>query len=548
MITQDIEIILSKDEKPLISNNIPNKLFSLLDDTILNSKDKISEEAYGVYKKFVPMKQDAPEGMKNELFSALKSYIKEKINKDEFYDALLLIRFLIVKSNVTAQTYYDIADIFSKINKKSDAIDYIKFYEHQETNKPLKFLTMANFYNLNMQDYKTAIKYYEQYLKFDETKSVIYTILAGLYAKAYGQLSINDQINYFEKAYKLKPSDRLILHGLAFNYEKLGNKRKADKYYNELLKNNPTETDYYNYGGFLISCGDFKQGYKYLTHRFNIEDINLKYPIDCPKGERWDFKTDISQKTLLVHYEQGYGDTIMYCRFVPFLKAFAKKVIFVVQQDLYSLIKNSVKISKDIEIVPDNQDISTLDFDYHMALLDAPYILGITTDEIPYTKGYLSIDDSMVENYTKKYIKPSKNMKVGISCSGNIEANYNDRDIDFTRFKKILDIENIDFYLLSKSYGNLSGIIPLGNNFNDFEDSACAVKSMDLIISSDNVILNLAGALGAKTYGLFNKTPNFRWYKLDRENVGWYKSVIPLQVEQLDCWEPVLEKLYKILK
>ena len=74
-----------------------------------------------------------------------------------------------------------------------------------------------------------------------------------------------------------------------------------------------------------------------------------------------------------------------------------------------------------------------------------------------------------------------------------------------------------------------------------------ALKNMDIVISTDNVILNLAGALGVKTYGLFNKYPNFRWFNLKGDNVGWYNSVTPLQVEENNCWADVFSELTEIL-
>ena len=70
---------------------------------------------------------------------------------------------------------------------------------------------------------------------------------------------------------------------------------------------------------------------------------------------------------------------------------------------------------------------------------------------------------------------------------------------------------------------------------------------MDIVISSDNVILNLAGALGVKTYGLFNKNPNFRWFKLTGDNIGWYESVTPLQAEENNYWSDVFSELVEIL-
>ena len=391
-----------------------------------------------------------------------------------------------------------------------------------------------------------AIKYYEQYLRIDETKAVVYTIVASLYAKEYGELSLKDQIYYFEKAYKLKPKDRLVLHSLAFGYEKYGDKVRANRFYQELLENNPTPTDFYNYGAFLISCGEFQLGHKYFTKRFETGDVNLQYPVSFDLDKKWDLKSDISEKILLVHYEQGFGDTFMYCRFVPYLKNLAKKVIFVVQNEVFELLKSS-KFLTGIKLVSADEDLSKVKYDVHMALLDAPFVLKIRSDDIPVPEGYLKVSPTRVKEYAKKYIKSTKNIKVGIAYQGDKSANYNGRDIDFTRFNRLFNLEGFDFYSLTKEIVESEKVVSLGDTFNDFTDTACAIKNMDIVVSTDNVILNLAGSLGVKTYGLFNKHANFRWYKLSGDSVGWYDSVKPLQVEENNCWSEVFSELINIL-
>ena len=538
MVVEDIESLLLFDTNSLEINDISDDLLGKLDSFILQNQNQIVSEVFNIYKKFVSMKQNAPEGMKNELFSAMRNFIKEKFSKNELVDALFLSRFLIVKSKLIASDYSIAAEIFTKLGNNDLGIDFIRLYEKHETNLPLKYLTLGNFYNLFVNDYKMAIKYYEAYLKIDETKSVIYTILGSLYAKAFGDFSLKDQIYYFEKAYKLKPKDRLVLHSLAFGYEKLGNRQKTDKFYRELLAANPTDIDYYNYGGFLISCGDFKNGHKYFTHRFNIDDTNLKYPLESDIQHKWDLASDISQKTLLVYYEQGFGDTFMYCRFVPKL---AKKVIFVVQDNLVELLKFS-EIFKNIEIISE-KNFENVEYDVHMALMDTPLVFGVDINTIPYTEGYLTVPDKFVSQYAEKYIQSDGKLKIGISYHGNKEANYNGRDIDFGKFSQIFNIENVQFYSFSLEKENDKRVIYLGETFKSFTDTACALKNMDMVISTDNVILNLAGTMGIKTYGLFNKYPNFRWFKLEGDNVGWYKSVIPLQAEENNYWSDVFDKL-----
>lgn len=529
--------------KDTIADEHLGSILPRLDKLILSNSENISEETFGIYKKFQPMKQNAPIGMKNELFRAVRNFIVEKFSKDEKADTLLLSRFLVVKAELVAGDLSILAECVANFEQFDLALDFLKFYEEKESNLPLKLLTLGNFYNLKLKDYKKAIKYYEHYLKIDETKSVIYTILASLYAKAYGDLSLEDQVRYFEKAYKLKPNDRLVLHGLAFGYEKLKNLKMANKFYEKLIQNNPTETDFYNYGAFLISCGEFESGHNYFTHRFSTGDKNLEYPISYAPEKRWNLKSDISDKVLLIHYEQGFGDTFMYCRFVPMMKNLAQQVIFVVQDSLYDLIKNSKIISDGVMVVSECQS-ENLEYDLHMALLDTPFVLKISAQNLPLCEKYLEVEDDKVKVYADKYLNKSNRIKVGICLHGNKNANYKGRDLELSKMQELFNLKDVEFYLLTEDKETeIQNLIPLGETFETFTDTACAVKNMDVVLSTDNVILNLAGSLGVKTLGLFTKYPNFRWFKLSGNDVGWYKSVRPVQIEDFDCNSALVSNL-----
>lgn len=550
MIKEELKKLFNADVQPFEKNDITTSVLSDFDNLILDliDEEKFSSEILDVYKRFVVMKQEAPDSMKVNLFTTIRNFAKDLISNKIFIEAFVLYRFLIVKSELIPDDYSTIAENLVKINAPKLAKNFMTIYATKEQNKVLMFLTLANFYNLQIGDYRKAIKYYEKYVEIDKTKAVIYSILGNLYSKVYGDSSISEQIFYFEKAYKLNPTSRLVLHALAFAYEKIRNQDKADKFYKEILNNNPTEIDYYNYGSFLISCGNFVQGHKYFRYRFLIDDENLKYPIDNSFSKKWDLVSDISDKTLLVHYEQGFGDTFMYCRFIPLLKKFARKIIFVVQDNLFDLIKNSPIISNGIEVLSDKTSVRNIYYDYDMALLDAPFVLKTTTTSIPYPQGYLTVNAPEVKTYASKYLKNKSNLKIGIAYSGDKNANYSGRDIDLKKFNIITNLENVNVYSLQVgSEIENPKIIDLGNTFNDFTDTACAIKNMDIVISTDNVILNLAGALGVKTLGLFNKQTNFRWFKTTGENVGWYNSVKPLQACVQDDWTTVFSQVVNIL-
>ena len=86
-------------------------------------------------------------------------------------------------------------------------------------------------------------------------------------------------------------------------------------------------------------------------------------------------------------------------------------------------------------------------------------------------------------------------------------------------------------------------ITDLGKVFKNFEDTACAMDCMDLIISTDNVVMNLAGALGVRTYALFNKFTESRWYSVDGDDIGWYKSVKPFHAKTFNDWDNLLTEV-----
>ena len=542
---EKLKLLFDLDVWPFENNDIDSKVLKALDDVIIESVDEnnCSDEILSVYKKFQPMKKDVPESMKNELISTIRNFAKNQKELNRNLESLILYRFLVVKSVMISEDYYNIAFNISHLGRYECAGVYAKLYDKKEENRPLAYLLLGDLYKNNFTDYKMAIKYYVKFVGINSTKPSVYNIIADLYSKAYGDEKIEEQIYYYQKALDLNPENRLSMHGLAFCYEKLGNKEKARYFYQMLLNNNPTETDFYNYGMFLISCGDFINGHNYFRKRFNLNNINLSYPLAADK--KWDLESDISDKILLVHYEQGFGDTIMYCRFLSQLKKFAKKIIFVVQKELYDLISGSDKIFEGIEI---RTEFSDKDYDYSMALLDAPYVLKTKAEELPLSNAYINVSKDKINEFGDKYINKNNKLKVGFACYGDKSANYNDRNINIEKLNMLFGIENTEFYFLQKEEISSDKFISLGRYFSNFSDSACAIMCMDIVISTDNVILNLAGALGVKTLGLFNKQTNFRWFRTEGDDVGWYSCVKPIQAQRQNDWSKVLLKVADQIK
>lgn len=553
MFKDNFRNLFDLDNYCFYDNGISEILLKNYDSFLLNNieNDNFSVEVYEVYKKFSSMKQDAPESMKINLFNTIRNFAKSQISLGKNIEALILYRFLFVKSELLSEDYYSVAEVLVNVNEFDLAKDFLEVYKQKEKNKPLLYISVANFCNLKLKDFKSAIEYYEKYIKIDSTKAMIYLTLGDLYSKVYEDLnSLKIQIKYFEMANKLKPNERMILQKLAFSYDKLGEKYLANVFYKKILEHNPTDTDYFNYGASLISCGDLVLGHKYLCHRFSTGDSNLSYPVKLQNDKRWDLESDISNKILLVYYEQGFGDTFMYCRFVPFLQGFARKIIFVVQDELVDLIKSSKIISERIEVISDKDDLSMVEYDLSMALLDIPYVLKTTVKDIPYCDKYLEVEEQKVLEFREKFLGEDDVFRIGISCHGDKNANYSERDVEMNCFDKLSQISNVKIYSLqTESKFQNPQIVNLGSTFSNFTDTACAIKNMDLVISTDNVILNLAGALGVRTVGIFTRQANFRWFNLEGENVGWYNSVKPFQIKSSEGDKFIVEsEIIKIVK
>ena len=91
-------------------------------------------------------------------------------------------------------------------------------------------------------------------------------------------------------------------------------------------------------------------------------------------------------------------------------------------------------------------------------------------------------------------------------------------------------------------------LIRLGSTFKNWKDTAAAIKCMDMMVTTDNGVMNLSGALGAKTFGLFNKLTEYRWYKTTGDDIGWYKSIKPYQAPTSKAWDVPVKEVIKEIK
>lgn len=410
------------------------------------------------------------------------------------------------------------------------------------------YKTLGYIYH-QLGDYENACKYMKEFMAKGSTPQITaedYNLLGFYYERLYTLTSRNlfdlqRAIDNFLLAANRKPNDKNYMKNVTIAASKANQFGIAGRYWKKLFKlGGLNNDDMFDYAAYCLKTGDFKGWEKYYEYRFDKETNPTVIPkIDKP---RWDGSQDISDKTLLVCYEQGFGDTILMAGYLPRLTRIAKKVIYVVQNGLTELIANSFK---DIKVISAS-DFKTrfLDYDYYIPSMSIPMALKLDRDNVSVGEGYIKPNEEIVHRYKTLFFDNNK-LKIGLSLSGNKNGDTT-RDIPIEAILPLTELKNVQLYLLNKDIEiDNPKIINLGQTFNDFYDTAGAMANCDIVISADNVLMNLAGALGVKTFGLFNYHNQFRYFDLTGEDIVWYTSVKPFVCDDVDDWKGLIDRIIK---
>lgn len=485
--------------------------------------------------------------MKFSFLEKLENYVFNQANNQKISELIPAYQELLAEFPNSVMLKISASEIFSRLKQHDISIELLseasKISPYNVGVKKLLFDT----YNC-IQDFKSAIEVGKEIIQLENHVAKHYVDLSLTYNYLY-DLYGNDEdlknaILNAEIAYNIDKSEKTILKNLIIIYTKAKDDNKIKFYWDVYLKNfQMNNEDKFNYAAYLIRLGEFKKGFEYYESRFKHEKKPTVYPeFNVPY---YDGKQNLSKSTLLIQSEQGFGDVFLFSRFIKQLKA--KKIIFRVPDCLFEITKRSVK---GVEVVPYCIELDKLKFDYHLPLMSLPYVLGLTTNDIAQKEKYFFADEDKVKKYKEKYFNTDK-FKIGITFKGN-EVGLKSRDIDFSYLLPLTKIENVQVYSLQymeldKTFKD-TNVINLGRCLANYDDTAAMIENLDLLITVDNSTMNLAAALGKKTFGLFNFLPEFRWFDLSGEDVKWYNTVKPYQCDKLNNWEKPIEKLISDVK
>lgn len=330
----------------------------------------------------------------------------------------------------------------------------------------------------------------------------------------------------------------------------LGNIEEAVMNYNEVLNiNNSDATAHFNKAIALLLSGNFSDGWKEYEWRFFTSSAHSgKGKLVKPNFLKPEWKGENLQgKTILVHDEQGAGDSIQFIRFLSILKEFGAIVIFKCRKELINLYKKFDSIDEIVELTnncPEN-------YDYEISLLSLPNILKIELNNVPSINSYLKVDQQKAE-YWKEKLYTDKKLKIGLVWKGNANHEYDfKRSCALENFNNLLKNDDVAFYSLQLKHEdnelNNTKVVDLSNEIKSFEDTAAIISNLDLVITVDTAAAHISGALGKNTWVLLSKVPDWRWL-MDRDDSPWYSSVKLFRQSQTGNWFDVFENLNNELK
>ena len=248
------------------------------------------------------------------------------------------------------------------------------------------------------------------------------------------------------------------------------------------------------------------------------------------------------QQTLLLHAEQGFGDTIQFVRYVPLVADLGAKVVLEVPGELVSLLRPVEGVADIVE-----QGAPLPAFDIQCPLPSLPLALGTELTTIPAQIPYLRASDERIAQWRSR-LAPITGPRVAFAWFGRAtHPNNRNRSLALARLAPLFAREGISFISVqhemdsadAATLRSLPQITHVGEELRDFEDTAAVFALADLVISTDTSVANLAGALGVPAWILLSFSPDWRWM-LDGTRSPWYPTARLYRQPTLGDWDSVL--------
>jgi tetratricopeptide (TPR) repeat protein len=386
-----------------------------------------------------------------------------------------------------------------------------------------------------------AIEIYRHVLQF-KPGSVETLLNLGNVFNAQGRLE--EALAIYGEAIALAPDLAEGHNGLAVALTGLGRFAEADAANARARHCQPNDPEArLNHAMRLLSRGEYREGWALYEARWTARSTNLPR-LNFSQPE-WDGRP-LQGERILVHAEQGFGDSIQFVRYVPRLAEMGGRVVLSCPEPLVDLLRGVRGVA---ELVADGEPRPP--FDLHAGMMSLPRIFGTIVETIPAEVPYITADRVRGERWRQRLERERPGLRVGLVWSGNPRHRFDHRrSLPFELVRSLLDIEGVEFCSLQRGRASadlrsLSPSLSIADwtaELETFADTAALVQNLDLVITVDTAVAHLAGALGRRVWTMIAVGPDWRWL-LERTDTPWYPTMRLFRQARLGEWAPVMAEV-----
>ncbi|CAO3460035.1 hypothetical protein [Azospirillum argentinense] len=355
----------------------------------------------------------------------------------------------------------------------------------------------------------------------------------------------------------VRPDHAEALNSLGNSLHDLGRLDEAVTAYGRAVASRPDFTNaHWNRALSRLLRGDLSRGwddYEWRLRQEGFQAVGGPFPQPVWRGE------DSSRGTLLVHAEQGFGDTIQFIRYVPAAVARGWRVVVEAPRPLLRLLGSLPVPADRVTLVAKGDPLPP--FDTHCPMLSLPRAFRTELGTIPAPIPYLGADPERVAAWERRLpprkadTDPQGGLRVGIVWQGNPQAAVDrGRSVPLADFAPLARVPGVRLVSLQKNHGleqldrlpDGMTVTVLGPDFDDgpgaFLDTAAVMMGLDLIVTSDTAVAHLAGALGRPVWLALKAVPDWRWL-MTREDCPWYPTMRLFRQTRSGDWRPVFARM-----
>ena len=359
----------------------------------------------------------------------------------------------------------------------------------------------------------------------------------------------DDAILYCRRALALRQDYPEALNNLGNALKDARRFEEAITAYKESLRLDPDDADVHkNLALALLALGRFEEGWHAYEWRWKSKQLRHAFR-DFAKPE-WQGE-DGEGRTILIHAEQGLGDTLQFCRYAPFVKERGFHVLMEVPLPLKRIIQSLDGVDKVV-----TKGDALPHFDLHCPMMHLPLAFHTTARSIPGKLPYLKPNPVDLTKWRDRVTGLANDaFKVGLVWAGNSRVHLNSTDLIATDRKRslapevlapLMDLTDVQFFSLQKEGSRAPDIFQLIDwmeDCHDLADTAALIMNLDLVISVDTAVAHLAGALGKPVWLLNRFNSCWRWL-VGRDNSPWYPGILRIfHQKEMGNWDDVIMRV-----